>query len=299
LLLLLRDPTLHSQIVWPFVKQRQLIDLSRLVYGGVVRGDVVYMPHWEQRSDEMEVPDCPPVTGSAWAVQRLHDAMMTSLRDASLPTSRNLVVYLHRSPVDSRTNNTRSRGVVNSEELLDVLRRRLKPHLELVTFTEPSGLEPAQAAARAVVLIAPEGGALLVRSRTTYQSALSLSHTHGTLPLSLALSLSRPSSIPTRVFPSRYNQQLKCHALVAWLRLLTIVAAGVDVAERGVHATRPVVARRDAVQHADGTRSAAVSALLSVSLSSAGQLQQPDVLERGRTRVSEPPRGHDGERDTL
>jgi hypothetical protein len=124
--------------------------------------------------------------------------MMTSLRDASLPTSRNLVVYLHRSPVDSRTNNTRSRGVVNSEELLDVLRRRLKPHLQLVTFTEPSGLEPAQAAARAVVLIAPEGGALLVRSRTTYRSALSLAHTRHTPSL--------PTSIPTRVFPSRCNQ---------------------------------------------------------------------------------------------
>jgi hypothetical protein len=144
--------------VWPFVKQRQVIDLNALRVRSVVRADVVYLPHWEQADDAG--PDCPPDTGSAWAVARLHATMMQRLHSRSLPTARNVIVFVVRG-------GERSRAVVNNDALLSILRARLKPELELVVLTDPKREEGALAAVRAVAMIGPEGGNLMVRAAVT------------------------------------------------------------------------------------------------------------------------------------
>jgi hypothetical protein len=146
--------------LWPFVKSRRLLDMSQMD-DAVVRARVAYLPLYEQDNDNAQPP---PRSGLTWAGARLHEHMMRTLIEARNSTLRNVVLYLGRRTMRA---DLEHRSVKNEAEMLDAVRASLWSFYELVVVIDSTPDEwrhVAQLAARSVVLLAPQGGLLVVRT---------------------------------------------------------------------------------------------------------------------------------------
>jgi hypothetical protein len=185
------------QIVWPFLSPSRLLSTASLWGGGrrgVLRAGVAYIPLFRQ----ITWADMPPRTAMSWISSRLFrhaagiaaaaaptaqhrkpSAAVHGSASAAQPESivRNAVLYIGRAP-------GRNRAIDNEGELLDAMAASLKPGLRLEVLIDPGYWRDAAAvAARALVLVSPHGGALLVRVCRGLAGMVSRSCWHGVVVL--------------------------------------------------------------------------------------------------------------------
>jgi hypothetical protein len=124
---------------------------------GALRADVVYVPRFRYAFWS----DAPARTGLAYVGPMIyrHYASRAVERDGPVNgTLRNVVLYVGRV-------SWRFRAVSNQDAMLATIRAHLQPGLELQVLIDPTNMhDTAMWAARALVLLAPHGGAMLVRA---------------------------------------------------------------------------------------------------------------------------------------
>jgi hypothetical protein len=149
--------------LWPFLDPSRLIFEAQL-RGGVVRAGVAYLPrHVFARAGGWG--DMMPLTGLAVVGPQLHRAVV-SARGGVSGVERDVVLYIGLQRGFMKL-------VENEAALLAAVSSKLRPGLRLEAVASPqqwSVEELADAASRALVLIGPHGGGLLVRVPVVCQS---------------------------------------------------------------------------------------------------------------------------------